>query len=421
MQLEMPDLLKTSLLEPENLLNSNAYYEAMRKHEPVRYDEKAGMYLISRYEDLMTIVRDSATYSVGHAWNKTFAPGLFDEFEAILERDGGGYFPDAIMTDPPTHTRVRALMQAAFSPSRIKAIEPSIRAHIAGLVEGLASRGSADGVADIAMPMAIGIMCEQVGIDHADGLKVAQWLTSFGSIRSAQTREAMIADAKHFCDLQNYVIERVRERQAQRTDDMISDLIYARSDVDGEPVLSFNEVVSLTRALTIGGLDTIAGTLSNLLLLVATDPAIAARLEESAEDDSRLSRFIEEVLRIDTPARGLFRMNMKEVELSGVRIPEGSMMCLLFASANNDECVFEEPRRFDMDRKHLSRHLTFGGGAHICIGMHLARMEIKVAAQEIARRLKDIKLAVPVEELRYTPSLAVMGLDNLPLTFSQRG
>jgi cytochrome P450 len=420
MQLEKPALLKTSLLEPENLLNSNAYYAAMREHEPVRYDEKAGMYLISGYDDLMTIVRDSVTYSVGHAWNKTFAPGLFDEFKAILERDGGGYFPDAIMTDPPTHTRVRALMQAAFSPSRIKALEPSIREHIAQLVAAVATRGSADGVTDIAMPMAVGIMCEQVGIDHADGPKVAQWLTSFGSIRTAQSREAMIADAKHFCDLQNYVIERVRERQACRTDDMISDLIYARSNVDGEPVLSFNEVVSLTRAVTIGGLDTIAGTLSNLLLLVATDPAIAASLEGSLEDDYRLSRFVEEVLRIDTPARGLFRMNTKEVELSGVRIPEGSMMCLLFASANNDESVFEEPRKFDMDRKHLSRHLTVGGGAHICIGMHLARMEIKVAAQEIGRRLTDIRLAVPVEDLRYSPSLAVLGLENLPLTFSQR-
>jgi cytochrome P450 len=96
------------------------------------------------------------------------------------------------------------------------------------------------------------------------------------------------------------------------------------------------------------------------------------------------------------------------------------MMCLLFASANNDESVFEEPRKFDMDRKHLSRHLTFGGGVHICIGMHLARMEIKVAAQEIGRRLTDIRLAVPVEDLRYSPSLAVLGLENLPLTFSQR-
>ena len=125
-------------------------------------------------------------------------------------------------------------------------------------------------------------------------------------------------------------------------------------------------------------------------------------------------------MRIEPPARGLFRMTTKEVELGGRRIPENSMLCLLFASGNDDETVFEGARDFDMDRKNLSRHLTFGAETHSCVGIHLARMEVKVAAQEISRRLKNIKLAVPVAEIKYVPTPAMLSIESLPLTFERR-
>jgi cytochrome P450 len=378
------------------------------------------MYMISRYEDLMTIVRDPTTFSVGHAWNRTFAPQHFEEFKRILIRDGGGYFPDAIMTDPPTHTRVRKLMQAAFTPHRIRQLEPAIRRLTGEFIESLAVRGEADGVSDFAVPLTVVIMCEQVGLNHADAHRISRWVEAFGAVRGDLTHERLLEETAHFCDLQNYVLDRVRERQAERREDMISDLVYARS-ADGEgAALNMDEIVSLARAMIVGGLDTIASALSSLLLMIATDARIAADFEASVEDESRLGRFIEELLRIEPPARGLFRMTTREVALGGTIIPANAMLCLLFASANDDDAVFDHPRRFDMDRKHLARHLTFGGGIHMCIGMHLARMEIRVAAQEIARRLKDIRLAIPRQEVRFAPSLATLGPASLPLTFSRR-
>ena len=113
-------LLSHSIMEPEVLVAPAPYYKALRERQPIRYDEQAGMWFVSRYEDLLEITRDSETFSVGRAWNQTFAAGQLEEYKAMLIRDGGGYFPDAIMTDPPTHTRVRGLLQGAFTPSRIR-------------------------------------------------------------------------------------------------------------------------------------------------------------------------------------------------------------------------------------------------------------------------------------------------------------
>lgn len=413
-------LLGHSIMEPEVLLRPAPYYRALREQQPIRYDEQAGMWFVSRYEDLLEITRDSQTFSVGRAWNQTYAAGHFEEFKAILIRDGGGYFPDAIMTDPPTHTRVRGLLQEAFTPSRIKKLEPLIRAIAARLVESLAPRGRMDGVGDFAMPLTLAIMCEQLGIPHEDGPKVLRWTRALAAIRSAPTLEILREETAHYCELQNYVIACVREREKRRGEDMISDLVHARGE-DGTDVLSFDEIVSLARALMIGGIDSIGTAISTMLYLIASDPSIAARFEESVPDDARLGRFIEEMLRLEPPARGLFRVATRDVELPGGRIPEGGLICLLFASANDDDAVFDHPRVFDMDRERLSRHLTFGGGMHICIGMHLARMQIKVAAQELHKQITGLRLAIAPEEARYHPTLSMLSLEDLPLTFTQRG
>ena len=258
-----PALLEKSILEQELLISPWTYYSSLRGGDPVHYDESIGMYLVSRYEDLQTVVKDPFTFSVGHAWMRTFAPDHFEEFKKILIRDGGGYFPDAIMTDPPQHTRVRRLMQAAFTPRRIKQLEPAIRRIAADLVDKLAARGEGDGVKDFSNPMTIAIMCEQLGLGNVDAAKISTWARAFSNVRTNLSREQLAVEAAHFCDLQNYIIELVRERQNERREDMISDLIYAREEGDGNPSLSFEEIVSLTRALLIGGLDSIGTALSN--------------------------------------------------------------------------------------------------------------------------------------------------------------
>ena len=196
--------------------------------------------------------------------------------------------------------------------------------------------------------------------------------------------------------------------------------MHARLDDDQHPKLTFQEQVSCVRAMLIAGNDTTAAALTNMMMIFATQPALAKQLHESADDERVLTRFVEEVLRLEPPAHGLYRTTTKEVELGGKVLPAFAQVCILFASANDDDTQFACPRTLDVSRPNINKHLTFGAGIHLCIGAALARMEIKVAAQEIIKRLDNIKLAMPFEELTYLPTLATQTLERLPLSFSRR-
>jgi cytochrome P450 len=201
---------------------------------------------------------------------------------------------------------------------------------------------------------------------------------------------------------------------------MISDLVHAQLNDDENPRLTFTEQVSTVRGFLIAGNDTTATAITNLLFILATEPGLADRLYSQVDDERVMMRFVEEVLRLHPPVHGLFRTAMKDAELGGTLVPAGSQLCILYASANDDDAKFPEPRRLDIDRPNVGANLSFGSGIHKCVGIALARMEIKVAAQEFIRRLKDIRLAMPVEELTYLPTLASQTLERLPLTFTRR-
>lgn len=410
-----------TLTDPEIRARPTGFYQALRREDPVHYDEKLGMYLVSRYEDLQSVLRDPLTFSVEHGYKEQYAKGFFAEFKEILIGEGGGFFPDAIMTDPPGHTRVRKLMEKAFTAHRVKELEPRITAVVVDLIERLADRGKADGVKDFAVPITIRIICEQLGLDHFDADKIQRWsLAVTAQIGRMQNREEMLANAKEICDLQNYLIARVRERQAAPQEDMISDLVHARAPDEANPTLTFEEVVSCVRALLIAGNETTATALGNLMFILATEPEIVRQLSAAVDDERLLTRFVEELLRIEPPVRGLSRMTTKAVTLGGKTLPAGAHLLLLYASANDDDTEFACPRKFDITRGNLGRHLSFGAGIHRCVGLSLARMEIRVAAREIVRRLDDIKLAIRPEDIAYLPTVATHSIASLPLTFSRR-
>lgn len=415
-------LATASLTDPLIQADSGPYFAAMRKEEPVHYDEKLGMWLVSRYDDIVELLRDPITFSDKHGYEAMYASGHFEEFKQILERDGGGFFSDAIKDDPPEHTRVRRLLEKAFTAHRVASVEPGITAIIVDLVERLADKAAngevVDGVKEFAIPLTIRVICEQMGIGQFNAEKISNWSAAVtAQISKMQDREHMLENAREICDLQNFIIAEMKAREAEPREDMISDIVHAKLEDGG--TLEFGEAVSLIRALIIAGNDTTATAIGKLLFVLATQPEVAKTLQESVDDDRLMNRFVEELLRIEPPVRGLAKMTTREVELGGTKLPKDAHILVLYASGNDDEAVFECPRHFDLNRSNLGKHVAFGVGVHRCIGAALARMEIKVAAREVVRRLGDIKLAVPVDEIRYLPTVATHTIKELPLTLTR--
>lgn len=413
-----------SRLDPTIFDNPFPFYRALRNQEPVYYDPKLDTWLVTRYEDVMTVLRDPITFSLEHGYQDRYANGFVDELAEIMNRDGGGFIRDIIACDPPAHTRLRKLIDKAFTAHRVKTLEPRIRQIVIDLVEPLAERGYGCGMKDIGAPLTARIICEQLGFDfeEVNTKKVARWTTAhLAQMGRMQTREQMLENARHMCEMQNYIIAIMRNREAAPREDMISDLVHARLDDELNPTLSFEEKVSCIRAFLVAGNDTTAAALANLMLILATQPDVADRLHGWVDDDRLMSRFVEEILRLEPPSHGLFRTTTKEVELGGRKLPAFAQICILFASANDDDAQFPDPRKLDIARGNIASHLTFGAGIHRCVGAALARMEIKVAAQEIIRRLENFRLALPVEELTHLPTIATHTLVRLPLTFTRRG
>jgi cytochrome P450 len=399
------------------------YYAAMRHGDPIHYDKGLNSWLVTRHEDIWAVQSDPVTFSVQHGYSEQQARGMQDEFRQYLRDHGGGYFPDAIMSDPPYHTRIRKLMENAFTAHRVKELEPRITKVVHDLIAGVADKGSCDAVKDIAVPLTIRVIVEQLGLDQGMEDKISRWSVAVtAQIGAMQSRETMLENAAQIAELQNYLIGKMKQRETDPGEDMISDLVHAKvTNEDGtEEKLTFEEAVSLVRATLIAGNDTTATAIGNLFYVLVTKPGMADLLESIIDDERKLNRFVEEHLRNEPPVRALSRLCVKDTVVNGTTIPEGAHMLLVYDSGNDDESVFPEPRKFDIDRPNLGRHVGFGGGPHRCIGLALARMEIKVAAREIVKQLKNMKLAIPESEITYVPTVATHTIESLPITYEKR-
>lgn len=423
-------LAEGSLADPAIQAHPNAFYQAMREASPVHYDARLGSWLVTRHEDIVAVQSDPEAFSVQHGYAEQQARGMREEFEAYLREHGGGYFPDAIMSDPPYHTRIRKLMERAFTAHRVKELEPRITEVVRDVIAQAVANGqskngkvSCDAIKDIAIPLTIRIIVEQLGLDEGMEDKISRWSVAVtAQIGAMQSREKMLENAAQIAELQQYLIAKMREREADPKEDMITDLVHAQvTNAEGEQEkLTFEEAVSLVRATLIAGNDTTATAIGNLFYVLASRPGMAELLDSVVDDDRQLNRFIEEHLRNEPPVRALSRMTTREVTLNGTTIPAHAHMLLVYGSGNDDARVFPDPRKFDISRPNLGRHVAFGGGPHRCIGLALARMEVKVAAREIARQMKNIDLAIDETDIRFTPSVAIRAIHSLPITFDAR-
>ena len=218
--------------------------------------------------------------------------------------------------------------------------------------------------------------------------------------------------------LQRFVRQAIEERRVAPGTDLISLLVHARIDDPAAPQLTDRELLSIATVAIAGGVDTTRNAIAFALHALATRPDLLARLQASTELDKDIKRFHEEVLRFYTPVPQLPRVARKETVLGGKTIMPGNLVFLCWASGNRDAQRFAEPDKFNLDRSNFGQHLTFGSGAHFCIGAMLARQEMTCAIKEIVNSVSSLEMAVPPEQLDLSSSMVILrGLKNLPVGF----
>lgn len=393
-------------LVPAITENPYPHYAVLRAETPVKWIESMQAFAVARYDDNMTVLQNADIYSSSKFW-----PALLGEYDPVPE------VPPMISLDPPGHVRIRKLANPAFVPRAIGGFPPKIRAIAHALIDDITtqhgSAGEFDFVWEFSALFPVTVVADVLGVDVARRSEFKHWVddllaagnrASYGPERLAQIDKSSKAIRSYFDELYE---SRKREPKA----DLISAFITA--EVDGEH-LTKSEVMNLSILLLIGGVETTTNLLGITWVLLRDRPEIVQRLRDNP---ALIPNLIEEVLRFDTPVQMLFRHTLKPTVLNGVAIPEGSLVLPLLGSSNRDESQFSNPDVFDIDRK-PGQTMSFGNGAHYCLGTFLSKMEARIAIEVLLERFEEFKaLDGPV---KWMDSYFARGPKSLPVAFKAR-
>jgi cytochrome P450 len=379
-------------LSPQQLENPFEVLTHARAEQPVFYAPALDLWVVTRHDDVLAVLKDHRTFSSSGALKSAAAPTPPEVREVLA--DGAPEMPYIIEIDPPLHDRIRGLVTKAFTPRRIAKLEPEVREIVDELLADLPEAGEMDVIERFAWPLPLRVLGRLLGLPDNDLPQLHQWGNDWLLVQQDGPLEKRIAHAEGTVALQRYFIDAVAARKREPTDDLIGALVAGRSSI--APPLSDIEIAGLPLDLMVAGHVTVTRAIGSTLDLMFRHPTLRDHL---LADDLR-PKAIEEVLRLESPAQGLFRTTTRDAEVGGVRIPAGARVMAHFASANRDDCAFADPDVYAPDRSDISRHLAFGKGIHFCIGAPLARLELGIALPALLRRLPDLcpATATPVRE-----------------------
>jgi len=377
-------------------------YRRMRDERPVYFNEAYGFWALFRYEDVCAAHKDWQTFSSSHGVDLSTLstpPELIQQLRSI------------IMMDPPDHDRLRALVSRVFTPRAMTSLEPMIREVITSFIEPLDDADHFDAVADFSGPFPVEIISRMLGVPAEDRQQIRHWLDLMlhrepGKMDpTPEGVEAALAAGGYFFEL-------VQEKRRRPGDDMITRLTQVEVDRgDGELTrLDDAEIAGFASLLGGAGAETVTKLVGNAVVLFARHPE---QWQKVLENPDRIPGAVEEILRYWPPSQYQGRFSVRDAEYSGVKVTAGHPTILITGSATRDERQFEEPDRFDVDRE-PGLQLGLGYGIHSCLGAALARMESRIAVEELTRRWPSF--TVDEAGCRRVHMSNVAGYSNVPVT-----
>ncbi|OIJ26306.1 cytochrome P450 [Nocardioides luteus] len=397
-----PTVPESSLYDPfDTVVQDNPYpaYARLRAEHPVYWTAASNTWVLSRHADVEAALLDPGTYSSASGIFPT--PAGMEMTELFL--------PMMIMTDPPRHSQLRALVSKGFTARRIASMEPVVTAIATELVQGFVQAGACDLVAELAGPLPAMVIADLLGVPREDRAQFRQWSSLL--VQADPVRDQASAGLAAAASLYDYFKGFIAQRHKEPRNDLISALVEAK--VDGQR-LTEEELLGFCLLLLVAGHETTTNLLANSAVILAQHPAARERLARHPE---LLPGAVEELLRFDSPVQGLSRALTRDVTIHGTTMPAGDTVLLLFGSANRDERIFWAADRFDIDRE-PEHHLAFGRGIHFCLGAALARLETRVALEVLLRTCPEWE--VDEGRSRRLRSGPIRGYLALPMHWSPR-
>jgi cytochrome P450 len=392
--------------------NPLPWLEAALTEQPVFWSPEIGAYCVTRYADVVSVLGDARTFSSEDTFRFREIP---EELRDIFP-DGHPGMHTMTTQDPPRHTRIRRLTNQAFTPRRVAAMEPMVRARANQLIDAFVSDGEADMLSQFSERLPTVVMALLAGAGDEESFDLVGWGEDYFALTETApplTPERIRLIGERSGAMIRWFSQHVEHRRAHPGDDLISGLIQARTP-EGDEALTTAEVIAVLSAMMSAGIDTTAHFLPQLLRYVISEPGLVERIRT---DPAVLPRVVDEGLRRFTPSRGLRRTARRTATIGDVEIPEGASVWVYLVAANHDDSVFADPHDFELDRANGERHLSFGRGTHFCIGAPLARLEARVAIELLLDRLPDLRLT-PGAETGWLPNLVIPRLTQLRVSWT---
>ena len=392
---------------PRFKANPYPIYARLRTEAPV-YRAKVAFWLpaiwiVTRYDDVVSVLKDprfSKDYIQAYPWIPPSVRAMFRNLLSI---------------DPPDHTRLRSLVQKAFTPGLIGGLRDRIQAICDELLDRCAGSGDRiELIRDYALPVPLTIIADLLGIPVKDRSRFGPWTKKVAAASASASLSVFVRALPALASVSRYIRGLVTQRRASPQDDLMTALVRAEESGDR---LTEDEIVSMVILLLLAGHETTVHLIATGALTLMQHPEQRMRMQETPE--LRASG-VDEILRYTSPVEfATPRITLEDVTIGAVTIPRGELVGVSLGSANHDESQFPSPEKFDVARE-PNRHIAFGMGSHFCLGAALARLEGEIALTTLFRRFPDLRLAVPSDSLRWRRSLALRGLVALPVrTVSQ--
>jgi cytochrome P450 len=401
--------------EAPYLTDPYSFFERARVEAPVFYSEEIDHWVVARYDDVRTVMRDTDRFSAGNA-QAPVTPWPADAVAAFDAHDFG-LRPNLSNNDPPSHTKVRHFLRDAFSARRIGWLEPHVRRLVEECVDGFTAGRTGEQTGDLVALMLSDVPAQVLfvflGIPDADIETVKRWsagraILTWGKPSDDQVRDEL----PDFVEYLQYCFDRVDELERNPGDDYTSELIRRLADERPDD-FDKGRIAQTLFGLLMAGHETTTNQSANAIRALLSTPGAWDRI---VQNPASIPDAVEEAIRYESSVIAWRRVTRCPVVLSDVEIPEGAQILTLLGSANRDEEIFPDGDRLDLDRANSRNHLSFGFGSHYCLGAPLARLELKIFLEVLTQRLPDLQL-VPAE-YHYSPNTSHRGPISLPVRWN---